>query len=797
MTNILFVFRRFLKSKYLRAVNLLGLSIIFACLILSYSYVKQEISYDRFNVNADRLVRMSVAYSNESDTECRVYDDGLDIIPQQIPEVEQMVKLSRINTVILTYEGRPQVENNVYAASENFFRVFNYPLIQGDKNAVLNASNKVAISESLAKRLFKNESAIGKGVKISSRVKGDTTLFVSGVYKDFPKNSHFHTDLIFQREKDRRDYAYTYLLLKKSTNLRSIETKISSLFDKDRTDKSVSTKITLMPVSDIHLHSKASREMEPNGNINYIYLIIGVNILLIVIVLLNLWLNSSLIFASNKRYYQLLRLNGASSKTVLRDEISLASLLGLLSLTVGGIIAFYLAPRFNIGFVSRVEILLLSSAFLFAIVTVAIIPVLTAISSTLFRNGKIDSGLGSRSFSGIKYLLTAQYVIVMLVVIITFGISKQVALIMHKQIGGGDSCIIVLREQPNPVQERFPLLKSELLKHTEITAVTGAMQLPGSGIRDGMTITVEGNKEQIPVRILVVGNDFLPFFGVNLLAGKQPLPDKFLFQEHLQMVQDNPTKKVGFTNPTEEYIINKKALMALGFKTPEEALGKRIKLDERSQLNYMGGGPICGVVDNFTYTTLFEDNIPLLIFQRALFAQCFFIRLNNNNLPQSLAVFNQVWTKVNPDFPPNYSFLKDEYGKVYQNELNAENLVQLFSLLCLLITNLGLLVFMSFIVKTRTKEIAIRRVNGATAFEIVRMLNWNFIRWIMVAFIISVPVAYYVMQRWLENFVYKTTLNWWIFALAGITVLLLSMLLVSWQSWRAATSNPVEALKGE
>ncbi len=166
-------------------------------------------------------------------------------------------------------------------------------------------------------------------------------------------------------------------------------------------------------------------------------------------------------------------------------------------------------------------------------------------------------------------------------------------------------------------------------------------------------------------------------------------------------------------------------------------------------------------------------------------------------MSHSLAVFNQVWKKVNPDFPSNYSFLKDEYGRVYHNELNAQNLVLLFSLLCMLVTNLGLLVFMSFIVKNKTREIAIRRVNGASTFEIVRMLNWNFIRWIVMAFVIAVPVATYAMQRWLENFTYKTSLNWWIFALAGAAVLALSILLVSWQSWRAATANPVDSLKGE
>ena len=173
------------------------------------------------------------------------------------------------------------------------------------------------------------------------------------------------------------------------------------------------------------------------------------------------------------------------------------------------------------------------------------------------------------------------------------------------------------------------------------------------------------------------------------------------------------------------------------------------------------------------------------------------VHLDSKNTEQSLVVFNKVWSEVNPDYPAGYSFLQDEYAKVYRNELNAEMLVRVFSILCLIIANLGLVIFMAFIIKSRTKEIGIRKVNGAKSLEIVRMLNLSFIRWIVLAFVIAIPLVYFIMQRWLQDFAHKTTLDWWIFTLAGLFVLLLSLLSVSWMTWRAATTNPVDSLKGE
>ena len=799
--NIRFFSRKVFQSRYLRLVNLLGLALIFASFLLSYAYVKYEFSYDCFNTNAARLVRVMDSWSTESTVECRVYDNGVDALFHQVPEIEQVVKLSRINTLTFFSGNKQGVINNVYVATDNFFRVFDYRLISGNKNNVLDAPNKVAISDGLAKRLFGKDSPIGKELKMGeNRESNNAVLFVSGVFRDFPDNSHFHTEMILPREKDRNDYAYTYLLLKKGhLNLNYTEIKLSKLFNKKISDKTVKETIQLMPLTDIHLHSRCSREMESNGNISLIYIVVGANILLIIIVFFNLWINSGLIFASRKRYYQLLRLNGASGFMILRDEFYLSLVLGVMTVIAGTLLsmALILPLHIKMEVVSFSEIFIAVIVFLFSVVLVSLFPVIISLSTTYFGNGKINLRPSGRSMSGTQYMLTAQYVIVMLIVMLSFGIGKQISLIMKEQVGGNDSCIVVMKEQPDMVKQRLPLLKAELLKHPEIEGFTATMQLPGDGIRDGVGVTVDGGIKNVPLHLLVVGDDFIPFFRIPLLAGSSLPLDKYTSKQHLQYIISKQNGKPNPSGLSESYVINRCAMTALGLKSPRNAIGRTIRIDNSSYLNYIPEGKICGVTGNFVYTSVFEENIPLIIFPRALFAQCFMIRLNGNDIHRSLNVLQKVWTQVNPDFPLNYTFLKDNYAQVYHSELGAEDIVRLFSLLTMIITNLGLLVFVSFMAKKRTREIAIRRVNGASVWQIVKLLNLDYILWIGLAFTIAVPTAYYLLQRWLENFAYKTTLDWWIFALAGLFVLLLSLLSVSWMTWRAATANPVDSLKGE
>jgi putative ABC transport system permease protein len=365
-------------------------------------------------------------------------------------------------------------------------------------------------------------------------------------------------------------------------------------------------------------------------------------------------------------------------------------------------------------------------------------------------------------------------------------------LVKDTQVGGIERTILVMPEQPDQIQANYALLKTELLKYPEIEAITSSFQLPGDAIRDRTRVRKMDDLDWKWLPIMIAGEDFLPFFHIRSIAGHGFSPAKYDYQSEATMMQELFTQEK-VTEHVEEYVLNRKALAIFGFNTPEDAIGEMLQL-EHGSLGYFSRGIIVGVTDDYNYTGLFEETIPLLMMQRNLFQHCIMVRLTPDRFMEARTVFEKVWNEVNPDFPADYIFMNDVFGRIYRNEINAQQLVYIFSLLCFAIADLGLIIFMAFIIRRRTKEIGIRKVHGAKVSDIVRMLNMDFIRYIALAFAIAVPVAWYVMHRWLERFAYRTSLDWWIFALAGLSVLLISVVSVSMQSWHAAQTNPVDTI---
>ena len=787
------IFRQFRKNLSLRIVNFAGLSIMFACLLLSAGYIKRELSYDRHHTNANRIVRMTLQFDDEP-IDGRILGN-INPLLQQIPEIERAVRMYNVSTAVLTYNGMNHVANDLYMVSSDFLHVFDIPLLHGDKNEVLLRDNQVLISENYAQQLFGTfnyDEHLMSEIYIDSR-RFNGTVFVSGIFKDIPETSHFHTDILLHLPETEVGYMYTYLLLKNQTNNKALAQKTTNIIEENELFEPSKTRALVMPLTDIHLHSHNLREMNVNGNIYYIYLVIGANLLLLVVVLFNLWLNASLIFSNNRRYYQILRICGAPTSEVIKDEALSAFFYGMLSIIIGVLAAYCIS---SFGFVPMqiylIDMVVLCLLFLLLIIAVSLLPSLRSISYTLFLNTNIDLKPVRFSYANVKWMLTVQYAVVMMAVILAFGINKQMNLVKNTQMGGDAQTMLVMADQPDQVQERYELLKTELLKYTEIESVTSSFQLPGSAIRDFTSIRKGDNMDWEQLPIMVAGEDFLSFFQIQCIAGHGFLPMKFDYQTEKTMMMDFLLHQKQSPH-VEEYVINRKALSILGFSTPEEAIGEMLQLMHGS-LGYIDRGIIVGVTDDYNYTGLYEETIPLLMMQRPFFQHCIMVQLTPERIAQARDIFEKVWNEVNPNFPANYIFMNDVFGQVYRNEMNAQQLVYIFSLLCFVIADLGLIIFMAFIIRRRTKEIGIRKVFGASVGNVILMLNMNFIRYIALAFLFAVPVAWYIMYRWLERFAYRTSLDWWIFALAGFIVLLISFASVSLQSWRAATANPVDVI---
>jgi putative ABC transport system permease protein len=483
------------------------------------------------------------------------------------------------------------------------------------------------------------------------------------------------------------------------------------------------------------------------------------------------------------------------------DESLLAVALGVASISAGGLACHALAPFLHLRFsvLTGAELVVLCGVFLLAVWLVSILPVLAGMSATLFLNTDTDAVPVRFSLSNVRFMLIAQYSMVMFIVIVGFGISRQMRLIQTLQVGGMEEDILGMQEQPDTVQERYGTLKAELLTYPEIESVTSAMQLPGEAIRDGISVWREGEtpEDKRSLSLLVVGEDFFPFFRMQPVAGTAFKHSSRTYSEEKDLLMDFFfAGKTPGASISEEYIINRKAAKVLGFASPEDAVGQLLFLDGLGgPVGYINRGIIAGVADDFNYTTTFEETKPQIILQRKFFQHCILVRFSPGRKHEGLATFNRVWASVNPDGPANGAFLQDVYATVYHNELNAQALVHIFALLSLTVANLGLIIILAFIIRRKTREIAIRKVNGATSMDILRLLNSRFFLWTGISFVIAVPAAYVVMIRWLQHFAYRTDLDWQIFALAGLSVFMLSALAVSIPSWRASRRNLVQALK--
>jgi len=646
-------FRRFRKNISLRIVNFAGLSIMFACLLQSAGYIKRELSYDRHHTYANRITRLSLQFDDQL-VDGRVWGNAIYTVLQQIPEIDRTAKISQVQTGVLTYQGKHRIINDFFLVNRDFLHVFDIPLLQGVKEDALQRKNQVLISERLARQLFGDfgydEFQLPEFYIESNRFSG--SVFVSGIFKDIPETSHFYTDILLYLGDDDELFTYVYLLLKNQTDTKSLAKKITNLITDNELFQPSQTRARLMPLTDIHLHSRNLREMSVNGSIHYIYLIVGANLLLLIVVLFNLWLNASLIFAANRRYYQILRLHGGPASVVFKDEALSALFLGIISIIVSVPAACYvLSFGYIPGQISFVETFVLCILFLGLIVAVSLLPAVTTISSTLFLNTNHDWKPVRFSYSNVKWMLTVQYAVVMIVVILAFGINKQMNLVKDTQVGGNERNILVMSNQPFHVKAKYSLLKTELLKHTEIESVTASFQLPGDAIRDVIGVRKEDDMEWRTIPLMVSGEDFLSFFQVDMIAGRSFSPGRYDYQTEEAMFSEYVSQR-NYSENTEEYVINRKALAVLGYNTPEEAIGEMLQIGHGS-LDYIRRGVIVGVTDDFNYTGLYEETIPLLILQRNVYLHCIMVRLAPGRVLQARAVFEKVWNEVIPEFPAN------------------------------------------------------------------------------------------------------------------------------------------------
>jgi len=794
--NIKLIFRNLFKIKSYSALNILGLSIGLACALVVTGWVKNEYSYDKHLPDTDRTYRLTFetnTFGNRLHF-ARCWEKWIWQMPGVFPQIEEMVRLSPYRHTAIKVGENKLYSDLVFATDSNFFKVFGIKLFTGNVETVLKEPYSAVISLSLAKKLFGNDNPVDQILLLSGEYDTKMTLFtIKGIMQNSPENSHIHFDILtsFADPQEAPAWAYVYLLLKQKTNPDDILAGLPSFIEEVEKERPQTTFTPyLQKITDIHLFSNKDREAEPNGNITSIYLFIVVGLVLLLVSWVNYYnLNKSRLFVLKKQI-QIQRILGSNNKliiihsltesgiTVALSLILAVTFLGLSANPVNLFFGFDLYHYVLTGLVSTWPI---AVAILFISVFVGSLPVFLHI---LVREKALTSfkeipAHARQGFSSYGILMIIQFTLSIVLMVSTITIYQQKELIFSRSMGNMNSNILVFKNQNWEIRNKYSAFRYKALQDPLIKSFTAAMEEPAGETADAIQVessALDDTHKDNQLYFLVVEDNFLNFFDIPLIAGRNFSPY-------------NPDRK------GEDYILNETAVKQLGW-TPEKAIGSPFNI-KFSVPDIFYGGTVIGVVRDFNFTTLKHEIKPYFLVQKPIFYLTYIVEVDSARKEEAITNLKTIWEEELPDYPFQYEFISDLYKTAYMKELSQSKLTAFFSILAIVIICLGLYSVTSVLVSRRIKEIGIRKVNGAKVSDILVMLTSDFVKWFGISLVIACPVALYAMHKWLQDFAYRTNISWWAFVVTGGIILAVTMLTVCLQSWRAATSNPVEALRYE
>ena len=782
--------RKLKKNRLYSFVNILGLTAGLASCLLIGLYLYNEVTYDNFHQHADRIARVTMEYNNGSTVKTAV--TGTKEGPQlkrMFPEVEDYIRTVKYEGVF-NKDGKIFREANVLYADQPFFKVFSFNLLKGSPADALSAPDHIVITLAMAKKYFGDADPMGQTLKL-----GKKDYVVSGVAANLPPNSQIRFDFVVPfnvllaakgEEWFTANYV-TYLLLKNANNIQPLQRQISTYMKQVSTSELKMTgkeylTLNLEPLKSVHLHSQLSG-LELNGNLTYIYILFSIALLILIIAAVNYTNLAVAQSAGRSAEISIRKVLGASSMQLFRQFIGESVFFTTVATVLAVLVAYILLPQFNdMAGKSFTTDDLLNPVVLILLIVLSIIIsfVAGAYPSLLLSNVKIIKLLKSGfSFTGNtslrQSLIVFQFVISFFLIISTAVIIRQLNYIQTKDVGYNRKNVIVL-----PLDYTlYPIvntLKTQMAAVPNVEQVSVANSSPVNvGWGDGIT-THDGKK--VTVNCIPADENFVPMFKLKILAGSN-----YTHADLLQMDTSNNGK-----NFRNTFIINESTAKALGW-TPQEAIGKTI--------NKGNDGVIKAVVKDFNFRSLHDPITPLVIFLDNNNTNALFLKVADKNIPQVLRDLEVIWKHEANSNPFSYHFLDDDYNAIYVSEQRTAAIFKTFAILAVLLGCLGLFALTAYSVLNRTKEIGIRKVLGASVSSITLMLSKNFIKLVLVAIIIASPIAWYAMNKWLQDFTYRVDIQWYLFVLAGLVTIIIAFVTVSFQSIKAAVSNPVKSLRSE
>lgn len=818
---IMIALRNHLKNKFYTIINVTGLAVgIAACLIIVL-YVLDELSYDRFHEKADRIYRVNTeikvgaVYHNLALGSVALAE----MFRQNYPEVESAVRLWNWGPrPVRSAESAESFNENVVWGDSTFFTVFTVPLLQGDAKTALTEANTVAINKTMADKYFPQGDALGKSLILDN----NENYRVTAVYEDLPDNSHFHFDMIRSMAglADAKKVSliggselYLYLLLRKGTDPAALEAKFPAFVEKYVAPQLASAlqndfsmekfeaegniwRYFLTPLTDIHLHSQLEGEFEANGNLSYVYLFSSIALFIFVIACINFMNLSTARSADRAREIGIRKVMGSLRSHLVRQFLMESFILSAMAFFLALIIASFFLPFFN-QLAGKTLSLPFGEYSFYLVTAVAILLVglvagsypsffLSGFKPVNVLKGKVS--LGTRSGLVRSGLVIFQFVISIFLIIATITIVRQLSYIQNTKIGFNKDQVLVVH-QAQFLNNQVEAFRDEVLQNSAIPSGTISGFLPVAGTwRNSNTFWPEGKvptgkdvADMISMQMWTVDYNYINTLGMTLKAGRNFSPD---FP----------------SDSAENVIVNEAAMEAFGLG--DDPLNKTISVfwemnpDGTPNVNKIRTWKIIGVVENFNFNSMREHIAPLAFFLGRSNGYVSF-RFESAHTDDVLEAVSTAWKKMAPGHSFEYSFLDEDFGKMYGSEKRLATIVGIFAGLAIVIACLGLFALTAFTIRQRTKEISIRKTLGASLRSIVLLLSSSYGKLVLIAFVLAIPVAWYAMDWWLGQYVYRTTIGVPIYVTAGITVLVITIVTIGYQCVRAALVNPADSLRSE
>ncbi len=785
-------------------INILGLAIGMAACILILLFVRHETSYDTFHEKGDRIYRVSREWFNEDgNTSLHLGHCAPPFAPLLKNDfegtVEEAVRILRGYNSLLIYGEKQFEEENFFFAEAAFFDVFTYPFLQGNPQTALQEPNALVITESTAKKYFGEEDPMGKTISYQHQA----DLKVTGVMKDVPDNSHVHMDFLasfqtvenfFGRENMMNNWGSnnygTYVLLKEGYDPEDLAAQLPAFLDKHLGEwkgvpASTFNQLNLWPIRDIHLHSHLDSEIEANGDIAYVYIFSIIAFLILIIACIN-FINLATAKASKRaKEVGLRKVVGAFRGMIVRQFMTESILMSVFAMALGLVFAYLFLPFLNQFMFDNLELTLTSSENRFIVPLICGLTMFVGIVAGSYPAFYLSSfsplktlrggSMGTSHKSILRSTLVVVQFAISIALIIGVGIIQhQLAYVRSKPLGFNKENIVSLPSS-DEIYESYDRLKERLLAHPGITDVSISSRVPSGRLLDsqGGKAEVNGEMKDLDTRVadIHVSHEYFQSYQIPLEAGR-------FFDVNLP------------TDSANSFILNESAVRAIGWDSSDEAIGKEFHYGDRE-------GNIVGVIKDFHFENLRQSIIPMVFLITQGRASEVSIRMHRAAQDEVMSFLEQEWAYLRPGYPFTYDFIDENFSVQYEVEDRLARLITYFSVLAIIIAALGLFGLASFTSEQRFKEIGIRKVLGAKVSEIWFLLTSKFTLLVLIAFPLGAIGAYFLMDTWLDNFAYRTSISIWPFITAGIISLFIAWLTVSYQSLKAAVIDPVEVIRYE